>query len=111
MQHRTICILTLTLAGCAATQTDPRTVSNIDLCRYSLRGGQNAIVADNEAARRGLDCRTYYPAIQAENARQAQALQDTANYFNRPAPPIQHAPHPTTCTSYIGGRVVTTNCW
>jgi hypothetical protein len=43
------------LAGCANTPASE--VADLDLCRYQLRGGQNAMVAQQEANRRGLDRR------------------------------------------------------
>lgn len=94
-------------AGCATTQTDPRQVSNWDICAYTMNGGNDAAVAQAEANRRGLDCAPYYQAILARRQAQSQALQNAANYFApRPAP----APTMMNCSSYRIGNTVQTDC-
>jgi hypothetical protein len=109
MQYRPICIISLALVGCA--QTDPATVSDWDLCRYTMRGGNNAVVASNEASRRGLDCRQLYPAIIAREQAQAQQLQSTINVMRAMQPPPAPAlPLPQTCMSVVNGQVITTSC-
>lgn len=101
-------LVLLAIAGCA-TQTDPMTVSDWEICEYTMQSGNNGVVADAEARRRGLDCRPYYPAILAKRQQQGQALRDAASYFNRPAPAIA-PPQSVHCTSYRAGNTVQTNC-
>jgi hypothetical protein len=93
------------LAGCAHRQ--PSEVSNFDLCRYVMGGGQNGRIAEAEAARRGLDCAPYFPAIAAQRQSEAAALNQAAQYFApRPAP----LPQSMNCTSYRVGNTVQTDC-
>lgn len=100
----------LALAGCAGPRPAAE-FSNIDICKYTMQGGQNATVAQAEANRRGLDCTRYYGAIQAQRNSEAAALQNAANYFNRPAPPMPLPPQPINCTSRRVGNTVQTDCW
>lgn len=98
----------LLLTGCAVTQTDPRQVSNWDICAYTMGGGDNAVVAQTEARRRGLDCAPYYPAITAKRQAEADALNNAARYFApRPAVP---PPFPRSCRSYRVGNQIQTDC-
>jgi hypothetical protein len=108
MQYRTVCLVTLgLLAGCAS-QVPAGSVSNIDLCTYTLYGNaQDKVVSEQEAQRRGLDCAPLYPAIIARRQQQGQALQNAADYFNRPPAP---APRTTRCNSYQVGNTIQTDC-
>ena len=92
------------VAGCAVPAAQ---VSNMELCRYVLFGSSDdQVVAEREAGRRGLDCKPYFPVLVQRRAAQDAALNNAAQYFNRPAQP---ATGPVTCDSYrLGNRVETT---
>jgi hypothetical protein len=81
------------------------------LCRYQLRGGQNAMVAQQEANRRGLDCRPYYSTLAAQEAARNQAAnQSTADlmrYFSPQAAPMPANPMMECRTVRIGGTLRT----
>lgn len=95
-------ISALILAGCAGPIPADQ-VSNFDLCRYTM-GGPYARSAEAEAARRGLDCRPYYGAIQQQQANQNAAMQQYLNTLQpRPSPAVN-------CTSYRVGNTVQTDC-
>jgi hypothetical protein len=96
----------LVLAGCANTPASE--VADLDLCRYQLRGGNNAMVAQQEAQRRGLDCRPYLPAIAAQAQAQNAA---TANFLNSINQPRQPAPQMRSCTTQKLGNYLQTDCW
>lgn len=104
---RLFCVLSVAaLAGCAAPIPADQ-VSNFDLCRYTM-GGPYARSAEVEAARRGLDCRPYYPAIQQQRANQNAATQQ---FIQSLQPPRAPAPRPpVSCTSYRVGNTVQTDC-
>jgi hypothetical protein len=104
---RLLLLVPALLAGCA-TQTDPTTVADIDLCRYQLRGGNNAMVAQQEAQRRGLDCRPYFPAIAAQDQAQDAAA---ANFFNSMSQPRRPMPQSRSCTTQRLGNTLHTDCW
>jgi hypothetical protein len=99
-------VAALALVGCA--NVDPTTVSDISLCRYQLRGGENAMVAQREAQRRGLDCRPYFPAIAAQDQAQNAA---TANFLNSINQPQRAAPQMRSCTTQKLGNYLHTDCW
>jgi hypothetical protein len=103
---RLLLLVPALLAGCA-TQTDPTTVADIDLCRYQLRGGNNAMVAQQEAQRRGLDCRPYFPAIAAQEQAQNAATANFLNSMNQPRRPV---PQMRSCNSYRLGNTIQTDC-
>jgi hypothetical protein len=92
------------LAGCAVPASQ---VSNVELCRYALFGSSNdQVVAEREARRRGLDCAPLYGVLLQKRQQEAAALNNAAQFFNRPAAPAQG---PVTCDSYrLGNRVETT---
>jgi hypothetical protein len=96
----------LVLAGCANTPATE--VADMDLCRYQLRGGNNAMVAQQEANRRGLDCRPYFPAIAAQEQAQNDA---TANFLNSMSQPRRPAPQMRSCTTQRLGNTLQTDCW
>ena len=104
-----IALGTIALAGCA-TSRPPEQVSHWDLCEYTMNGGNNAMIAQREAARRNLDCAPYYPMILAKRRGDAQALQDAAKYFNRRAQPAPAIVPPVSCRSYRVGNQVQTDC-
>jgi hypothetical protein len=64
-------------------------------------------VAQRDARRRGLDCRQYYSAILQKRQADANALNNAAQFFNRPAAPIQR---PLNCQSYRMGNSIETTC-
>jgi hypothetical protein len=107
MQRTAIFVFSLSalaIAGCASADYVAHQ-SNFDVCRLSM-GGPHAQTADAEAARRGLDCRQYYGAINAQRANEAAAVN---NFLRSTQPPP--APSATTnCTSYRVGNTVQTNC-
>lgn len=108
---RFLLIPALLVAGGCATQTPPGQVSNYGICEYTMGGGNNARIAQAEAARRGLDCTAYYPAIAAQRANEAAALNNAARFFApRPAPAMQF-PQQTNCTSRRVGDTIRTDCW
>jgi hypothetical protein len=96
----------LALAGCAGTPAEQ--VSDFELCRYTMRSGNDAMTAQREARRRGLDCAPLYPAILAREQQRTNALNQAAQHFNRPPPPSPA--HPVNCTSYRVGNTVETTC-
>jgi hypothetical protein len=95
----------LVVAGCA--QIPAKDVASIDLCRYMMAGGRDAVVAETEARRRGFDCAPYMGAIAAQNQARSQALMDAARYFNPPPQPMRQ---PLSCSSYRFGNSVQTDC-
>lgn len=103
---RTLIPLVAVLAGCAITPQDMAQRSNFEVCRFTM-GGPHSQVAHYEAQRRGLDCAPLYPAIAAQQQREAAALSNAAQFFTpRQAP----ASRPTNCTSYRIGNTVQTEC-
>ncbi len=101
-----VAVSLIALAGCASVPATE--VSNFELCRYTMGGGQNARTAEAEAARRGLDCRPYYGAIQQQQANQNAAIQQ---YINTLQPRPRPAPQPGVfCTSRRVGNTVQTDC-
>jgi hypothetical protein len=92
------------LAGCA-TVIPPHQATNEDVCR-NLAIPEYAPTAQQEARRRGLDCGPYF----AQREAQSRALNNAAQFFNRPAPAIQPSPRPLNCTSYRVGNTVQTDC-
>ena len=92
------------LAGCAVPAAQ---VADFELCEYTMSGGNDAMVAQREARRRGLDCKPFYSAILQRRQAQSNALNNAAQYFNRPSAPIQR---PLNCTSYRMGNSVETSC-
>jgi hypothetical protein len=99
------------LAGCAApitvTTAQLAAASNWDACRYTTMGGTLAPMAQAEVNRRGVDCGPIYQAMTQQRANEAAALNNAAQYFNRPPPPL---PRTTNCTSYRYGNQVETTC-
>jgi hypothetical protein len=92
------------LAGCAVPASQ---VGDFRLCEFTMSGGDDAMVAQREARRRGLDCRQYYSAILQKRQADANALNNAAQFFNRPAAPM---PAPVTCDSVRLGHRVETVC-
>ena len=95
------------LTGCAVPATQ---VSNFELCEYTMRGGNDAVVAQREATRRGLDCQPLYGAILQKRANQDAALNNAAQYFNRPMQPIPMPAAPVHCRTVYNGNVAQTIC-
>ena len=104
-------ILSLVLAaGCASSPEYVAGQSNFNVCRLTM-GGPHARAADAEAARRGLDCRQYYGAIQQQLANE-NAATNAAIRALRPQPTPAPAPRaPVNCTSRVIGNTVQTDCW
>jgi hypothetical protein len=107
---RFVLFLPALLAGCA-TQIPADQASNWDVCRHMMGGGQYAVVAQQEAQRRGLDCAPYFPAIIQQRQAESAALQDAARYFaprpmQLPPPPMQ-----TNCTTRQVGNTLQTSCF
>jgi hypothetical protein len=103
---RVLLLLPALLVGCA--NVDPAQVSDISLCRYQLRGGNDAMVAQQEARRRGLDCRPYFPTIAAQDAAHDAAA---AAWFRSMATQNQRpAPQTRSCNSYRLGNTIQTDC-
>lgn len=100
-------LLLAALIGCAATPEQMAQKSSWDVCRFTM-GGPHARLAEAEAARRGLDCRPYYGAIQQQNANQNAAVQNYLNTINRPVQPLQK---PQQCESRWVGNRLETFCW
>jgi hypothetical protein len=97
------------LAGCAS-QTPANQASNWQVCEYMMDGGHNAQVAQAEARRRNLDCRSYFPAILSK--RQAEAAEDAAAaQILRNMQPSPAMPSPTNCSTTIRGSRADTSCW
>jgi hypothetical protein len=103
---RVLLLLPALLVGCA--NVDPTQVAELELCEYQLRGGNNAMVAQREAQRRGLDCRPYFPAITARQQAQNAA---TANFLNSINQPQRAAPQMRNCTTQRLGNYLHTDCW
>lgn len=93
------------LAGCAMTPEQLSARSNWDVCRLSMTPAQGR-VAEQEAQRRGLDCRPYYGPIQAQQANENAAIQ---NYLRstQPAP----MPTPMNCRTVRIGNSLETQCF
>lgn len=100
-------VILLALAGCAMTPQEMSTVSDWNVCSLSMTPVQGE-VAFNEARRRGLDCRPYYPAIQAQQANENAALQ---NFLRATQPPPAPTPRTMHCTSQQAGHTIQTACW
>lgn len=96
------------LAGCESMPASQ--ASNWDICRYTMGGGNNAMVAQQEARRRGLDCTPYYPAINARIANENAAVNNFIRQMNPPVQPMPF-PQPMNCTSNRMGNTVNTSCW
>jgi hypothetical protein len=107
---RLLLIPALLVAGGCAAPVPASQVSNYELCQYTMAGGRDAQVAQAEATRRGLDCTAYYPAIAAQRAREAAALESAARYFQpQPVAPMPF-PRQTNCTSRRVGNTIQTDC-
>jgi hypothetical protein len=96
------------LAGCANTPASE--VADLDLCRYQLRGGQNAMVAQQEAQRRGLDCRPYYSTLAAQEAANNASANQALQFFMPQAAPIP-APSMMECRTVRIGGTLRTQCF
>lgn len=96
-----IMISLLALAGCASSPEYVAGQSNFDVCRLTM-GGPHSLSAEAEAARRGLDCRTLYPAIIQRQAVENAAVQSYIQ-STRPAPTVN-------CTSTNAFGIVNTTC-
>jgi hypothetical protein len=108
---RLLWIAPLVVAGCA--QVPASEVASIDLCRYMLRGGRDAVVAEAEAHRRGFDCAPYMGTLAAQSEARNRAMMDAARYFNPPPAPTRQLPmpqQPLNCRSYTMGGTLYTNC-
>jgi hypothetical protein len=100
-------VLAAALAGCATNSPEyVARQSNWDVCRLSM-GGPHSSAAEAEAARRGLDCRPYYGAIQGQMQRESAVLQQMLAPRPAPAPAIAPAMY---CRSYRVGNSVQTDC-
>jgi hypothetical protein len=99
---RLLVLPAIALAGCA-TIVPPHQATNEDVC-INLTIPEYAPTAQREAARRGLDCGPYFARREA----QSRALNNAAQYFNRPAPPPP--PRPIHCTSYRAGNTIQHDC-
>lgn len=109
MQHRTLCILAVgfALAGCVTvTPQDMAQKSDWDVCRFTM-GGPFSQLAEYERNRRSLDCQPYYPAINARQANQNQAVDAYLRSINTPAPVLTP---PVTCRTVYMGNVARTVC-
>jgi hypothetical protein len=101
-------VAALVLAGCANTPATE--VADIDLCRHQLRGGQNAMVAQQEANRRGLDCRPYYSTLAAQEAANNAAANQALQFFTPRAAPAP-APQMMDCRTVRIGGTLRTQCF
>lgn len=102
MTHRATLIASMALAGCAMSPQYMAQQSNWDVCRFTM-GGPHSVVAQQESARRGLDCRPYYGPITAQGQAQNAATQ---SFIQSTQPP-----QPLRCTSTaMGGGVTNTTC-
>lgn len=102
---KTLLLIPVLLAGCAATPQEMARQSNWDVCRFTM-GGPHSQVAQNEAARRRLDCAPMYPAIAAKLQAENAAI---ANFQRTLNPPPVYRPT-VNCTSYRAGNTVQTDC-
>jgi hypothetical protein len=102
-------VAALVLAGCANTPASE--VADIDLCRHQLRGGQNAMVAQQEANRRGLDCRPYFSTLAAQEAARNQAANQALQFFTPQAAPMPASPLMTECRTVRIGGTLRTQCF
>lgn len=96
------------LAGCAPPPPVHATqLADIQLCKYTLYGNpHDQMVAQREAEHRGLDCRTYYPAILSQQQQRNEAANQAMQYFRPPPPPP--IPAPRQCSSrWVGNRLET----
>lgn len=99
------------LGGCVSmTSEDMAAQSAFTVCRYTMTGGPFSGLAEQERARRGLDCTPLYPAIAAKMANDNAAVGAYLNSMNRPAPAFI-APQQANCTSRAVGNTVQTSCW
>jgi hypothetical protein len=96
------------LAGCANTPASE--VADLDLCRYQLRGGQNAMVAQQEANRRGLDCRPYFSTLAAQDAANNAAANQALQFFTPRAAPMP-PPSMMDCRTVRIGGTLRTQCY
>jgi hypothetical protein len=101
-------VAALVLAGCANTPATE--VADLDLCRFQLRGGQNAMVAQQEANRRGLDCRPYFSTLAAQEAANNAAANQALQFFTPRAAPMP-APSMTECRTVRIGGTLRTQCF
>jgi hypothetical protein len=106
-----LALLTLTAAlsaGCAVTVTSDQmtAASNWDVCRWTTMGGTLSPMAYGESLRRNLDCAPYLQALTQQRANEAAALNNAAQFFNRPPPP-----RPVNCTSTRWGNQIDTTCF
>lgn len=88
------------LVGCASPEY-VASRSNWDVCRLSM-GGPHAAFAEEEARRRGLDCRPYYGPIQQQLSNEAAATQQIQRMLN-PQPAL-------TCETTTLGSTSRTTC-
>lgn len=118
-----LAILTATalLAGCATYTPQQLTAAargsnDLQLCEalYNLPSDQGAYFYA-EIRRRQVNCSQFegvFAARDRKRQQEAAALQNAANYFNRPMQPMP-APAfrpPVNCTSYRLGNTVETSC-
>jgi hypothetical protein len=99
------------LAGCAPPPPVHATqIADIQLCKYTLYGNpHDQMVAQREAEHRGVDCRTYYPAILGQERQQQQrneAANQALRYFLPPPP----RPSVNCNTISLGGGDSRTTC-
>lgn len=105
------------LAGCAATYTPQqltaaaRGSNDLQLCEalYSLPSEQG-VYFYAEIKRRQVNCSQFEAIFAARDRRRQQeaaALNNAAQFFNRPAAPAQG---PVTCQSYRLGNSIETTC-
>jgi starvation-inducible outer membrane lipoprotein len=100
-------LLPLVLAGCATAPPQMAHQSNWQVCEYMM-GSRYPHEAQQEAARRGLDCAPIFPAIAAQRQAENAATANFINSLNRPAAP-RPAP-PVSCRSWRVGNQVQTTC-
>lgn len=101
---RSVLLACLVLGGCASSPEYVARQSNFDVCRLTM-GGPHSRAAEEEAARRGVDCRPLYPAISARQAQENAAVQQYIN-STRPAPISPSK----SCTTYRAGNTLQTDC-
>lgn len=105
-------VLVMTLAGCAATPEEARQrlpyLSEFQVCEGAiLARPEVAMLAQQEANRRGLDCSRYASAVMQQQQNQNAAVQNYIQSLNPPAQPFRPM---VNCTSYRRGNNVETEC-
>lgn len=98
-------VLVVTLAGCASSPEYVARQSDWDVCRLTM-GGPHSRAAEAEAARRGVDCRPLYPAIQGKMANENAATQNYLRSLQAPPPQIRG----TNCQTVRIGNSLETQC-